>query len=358
MFVSALADGKLETSAVSTGGGALLLHQIEELDTIVTGARRGELDPLAARQRIRAVRDTRPPFRPATRVAGNLLASAGLAVLLGGGWADIGTAALLGAAVGLLLLTALPRRFEVLLVVVAAFVVAFGVFLVAHAGLPLVILPSLMAPLVTLLPGALLTTGVVELSTGQMISGAGRVAAGGMQLVLLALGISAAAALVGVPAVVLDSPPEPLGPLVPWIAVAVFGVGILVNRCARPRSVPWILLVLFVAYGAQVVGDVFVGGALSAFIGAATMTPVAVVVARQATGPPAIVSFLPAYWLLVPGALGLAGVTTLLDGDTTGLATLVTTTVTMVAISLGALVGLAVVLGGRAAVRRHLVRPL
>jgi len=69
-----------------------------------------------------------------------------------------------------------------------------------------------------------------------MISGAGRIAAGGMQLLLSALGITGAAALAGVPAIDLDTAALPLGPLAPWIAVAVFGVGILVNRCARPRS--------------------------------------------------------------------------------------------------------------------------
>jgi uncharacterized membrane protein YjjB (DUF3815 family) len=106
---------------------------------------------------------------------------------------------------------------------------------------------------------------------------------------------------------------------------------------------------LYVAYGAQVIGGVFFGGVLSAFVGAAAMTPVAVLVARCG-GPPAIVSFLPAYWLLVPGALGLVGVTTMLDGDTTGLATLVTMTATMVGISLGVLAGLAITMWGRRAI--------
>ena len=217
--------------------------------------------------------------------------------------------------------------------------VALGVFLLARAGLSEVILPALLAPLVTLLPGAALTTGAIELATGQMISGAGRIAAGGMQLVLLALGITGAAALAGVPAIDLDTAALPLGPLAPWIAVAVFGVGILVNRCARPRSAGWVLLVLYIAYGAQVLGDALLGSVLSAFVGAVVMTPVAVLISHAPGGPPPMVSFLPAYWLLVPGALGLEGVTSLLHGDVTGFATLTTTLTTMVAVSLGVLVG-------------------
>ena len=37
------------------------------------------------------------------------------------------------------------------------------------------------------------------------------------------------------------------------------------------------------------------------------MTPVALAVARLPGGPPSQVTFLPAFWLLVPGAIGLIG---------------------------------------------------
>jgi uncharacterized membrane protein YjjP (DUF1212 family) len=334
MFASAQADGRLETSAVATAGAPLLLYQIEDVSDLVADARAGRTDPATARERIRAIRARLPVFGPFPRVVGT-----GLAVLLGGAWSDVGVAAVLGGVVGMLLLVDLPPRFQVLVVLAAAFVVALGVFLLARAGLSEVILPALLAPLVTLLPGAALTTGAVELATGQMISGAGRIAAGGMQLVLLALGITGAAALAGVPAIDLDTAALPLGPLAPWIAVAVFGVGILVNRCARPRSAGWVLLVLYIAYGAQVLGDALLGSVLSAFVGAVVMTPVAVLISHAPGGPPPMVSFLPAYWLLVPGALGLEGVTSLLHGDVTGFATLTTTLTTMVAVSLGVLVG-------------------
>ena len=53
-------------------------------------------------------------------------------------------------------------------------------------------------------------------------------------------------------------------------------------------------------------------------------------------------SFTPAFWLLVPGALGLVGVAALLNGDSTGTTTLIATVETMVAITLGVLVGRAI----------------
>ncbi|MFZ2429368.1 MAG: hypothetical protein WAW71_14615 [Propioniciclava sp.] len=88
--------------------------------------------------------------------------------------------------------------------------------------------------------------------------------------------------------------------------------------------------------------DVFLGGVFSGMVGAFAMTPVAYVASRQPNGPAAFASFLPGFWLLVPGTLGLVGVTSLLDGDSTGLTTLITTIASMVAIVLGILAGAAV----------------
>lgn len=245
-----------------------------------------------------------------------------------------------------------PGRYQALVTVGAAFIVSAVVLLVAAGDHDPGVLPSLIAPLVAFLPGALLTTGVVELATGHMMSGAGRLAAGVMQLALLAAGITAGAAVVGVPALELTGADHPLGAFAPWLAVAVFGVGIVVRSNGRPGAIGWVLLVLYVAYGAQVLADIFLGGVLSAFVGAMAMTPVAALVARQPSGPAAFVSFLPAFWLLVPGALGLVGVANLLYGNSAGLGALLTTGSTMVAIALGILAGLRSVGGWRRSAAR------
>src|SRR6478609_9552201 len=291
VLVSARAGGQLRTGVVSSGRIRLRLHQTEELVDVVRGAQAGAVDPRRVYDRIVAIRAQAPPFGPSLQLVGHVLTTVGLAVILGASWLGLAVSA------------------------------------------------CLSAPLVILLPGALLTTSVIELVTGQMISGAGRLAAGAAQLVLLGVGILAAAALVGVPAIDVTAAPSPLGPAGPWVAVAVFGTGIVLNQCARPTSLGWILLVLYVAYGAQVLGGLVFGGVLSAFVGAAAMTPLAAFVARQKTGPPTIVSFTPAFWLLVPGALGLVGVAALLNGDTSGMSVVTTTVETMVAIAVGVMVG-------------------
>jgi uncharacterized membrane protein YjjP (DUF1212 family) len=343
LVVSAPSGAGLQTSAVATGAVQLRLHQIEALDDVVNRSRLG-LDPRTAVREIKAIRRAPPPFPPLVQLLGSVLATMGLAVLLGSSGRGMLLAGALGVFTGALQLFGLrvPLRYQALVTVTAAAGVSLTVFLLARLGWSTDIVPSLIAPLITLLPGALLTTAVIELASGQMISGAGRLAAGATQLLLLALGIVGPALLVGIPALELTTTEPAFGTLGPWLAVAAFGIGIVVNRCARPRSMGWILIVLYVAYGAQVLGGLFIGGMLSSFVGALAMTPVADLVARQRGGPPAIVSFTPAFWILVPGALGLMGVATLLSGDDTGTATLLTTVVTMIGIALGVLVGRAV----------------
>ncbi|MGC3994849.1 MAG: threonine/serine exporter family protein [Propionicimonas sp.] len=344
LIVSARGLGDVRTGAVSSGRRELFFSQTDALDDLVVEARTTPTRASAITARIAGIRAMPEPYPLAVRVLAYVAASAGIAVLLGASWGGTGLSTVLGAGVGWAQISAerLREQFRALVTVGSAFVVTLVVLLLTTAGHDPGLLPSVIGPLVIFLPGGLLTIGALELTTQHMMSGAGRVAAGAMQLVLLAVGIVGAAALVGVPRLELVGSAQPIGPVGPWVAVAVFGVGIVVHQCGRLRSIGWILLVLYVAYSAQVLGDILFGGALSAFVGAFAMTPVAALVARQPSGPAALVSFLPAFWLLVPGSLGLVGVASILDGNAAGVNTLLTTASTMVAIALGTLAGAAV----------------
>ncbi len=312
LFVSVPGSTSTHTAVASAGGRPLRLDQVDDLFRLVDDA-------------------------------------FGIALILRGSWVDVAVATGLGLLVGVVEVAV--RRFApsfgVFLPVAAAFGVALAVFLLVDVLPELSVTTPLIAPLVIFLPGALLTTAVIELSTGQMISGSGRLSAGVMRLVLLAAGIVGAAAVAGVPTVsVTQLAADPVPAWAPWIGVVLFGVGVVVHECARPRSAAWIILVLYVAYAAQVLsglllGGLVLGGVLSAFVGALVMTPVAVWAARHPSGPPALVSFMPAFWLLVPGALGLLGLTKYLGEDRVyGAASLTTAGATMVAIALGVLLGL------------------
>ena len=339
-------DGRTVRTAVATAGSQTLrLDQVSDVLDLAQSAVRGNTRPEAGLRELDAILTSPPTSTGRRRALGYVTVAAGLSLVLGGGWLDVLIAAVLGGLVAVVthLARRMPAVYQALLTGACAFVVAVPVFLLVRTGLPVGLLAPLIGPLVTFLPGALLTTGVIDLATRQMIAGSARIASGLMQLVLLALGITAAAGLVGVPSIeVGTSGGQALGWAAPWIGVLIYAVGVVLNNDARTSALPWITLVLVVAYAGQVVGGALLGATVSSFVGALAMTPVAMVAATRPSGPPFLVTFLPGFWVLVPGALGLVGVTNALDGVTDqAITTIVTAGVSMVAISLGVLAGLA-----------------
>lgn len=352
LVVSVPGSTSPQTVASSAGGRTLRLHQVADVLHVADAAEAGRIGPAEGTARIRAAVQAPPLYGAPARVLGYVASSSGLAMILGGGVVDVLVAAGLGAGVAVLQVAAarLPAAYQALLVLLSAFLVSATVFGLSRTGLDVGTLAPLAAPLVSFLPGALLTTAAIDLATRQMIAGSARLAAGAMQLVLLALGITAAAALVGVPATAVGAASShPLGWAGPWVGVLVYGCGVVLHNCAPRTALPWILLVLVVAYAGQVLGGLLLGGAPSAFVGALAMTVVAMFAATRPTGPPTLVGFLPGFWLLVPGALGLVGVTSVLGEGAPALATVVTAGATMVTISLGVLAGIAI---GSAVARR------
>ena len=74
------------------------------------------------------------------------------------------------------------------------------------------------------------------------------------------------------------------------------------------------------------------------------MTPLMLLIGRRRAGPPSMVLFLPAFWLLVPGAAGLIGVTAIVGTNSRlAPADFTATMVTVLAIALGVLIGTAAV---------------
>ena len=276
----------------------------------------------------------------------------GLALLLQPTLGAVGAAFVLGLLVGLLKLPGLATL-EMVFPVVVSFIVAVIVFAtLQHVEIdnPVRIL---IPPLVTFLPGGALTIATVELAAGQMVSGASRLVNGLVQLLLLAFGILAASALFHLPARVLeDNPVNRLGWWAPWLGVVVFALGNYLHMSSPARSLPWILLIMLTAYAGQVAGAALFGGLLSGFFGAFAMTPLALWVETLRNGPPKLVTFLPGFWLLVPGAAGLLGVTELLSvNHQLGAQAVVDMLVTVMSIALGVLIGTAVYRTSHAGVR-------
>jgi uncharacterized membrane protein YjjP (DUF1212 family) len=318
----------------SEKGRRLRFDQIAALYELVHRAERAEVVPDDGVAELSRIAALPPPFGPFVRVSGHAVLTA---PTLGG----LGAALALGVLVGLLKLPRLATL-DLIFPVIAAFVVAVVVFgITHHTGVGDNPMRVLIPPLATFLPGGLLTIATVELAAGEVISGASRLVNGFVQLGLLAFGIIAAASLVGIGDDALtDNPLNRLGWWAPWIGVVLVALGDFLHHAAPVRALPWILLVLLVAYAGQAIGGAVFSAELSGFFGALAMTPIVLWIDSRPYGTPSMVTFLPAFWLLVPGALGLIGVTEIVgESQQLGQEDLRTTMTTIVSIALGVLIG-------------------
>ncbi len=365
----AIAGGPGEPAALATvdtdgslgaAGPQLRLDQITEVLHIARGAAAGEIPVARGLAALGQVHEMPSRYNPLITNLGYVVVTLGIGLIIEPSVRLLPAYAALGLLVALLRNGArrVPGLATVLPVLAAGTVSAIA-FAVSgrYEAAPLA---ELIAPLVLFLPGALLTMATVDLASDEVVTGASRFLAGLLQLALLAFGIVAGAMLVGETATRSShAPTEQLGSWAPWIGVLVFAVGTAVQHSAPRRSLPWLLLVLYAAWGGQLLGQALFGAGLSGFVGGLVVAPLAMLIERFPSAPPALVSFLPAFWLLVPGALGLIGFTQLVGNEpVAGVTSFVAALVSIISIALGILIGIRGlrIAQGAAASARHMAR--
>lgn len=318
----------------------LRFDQIEEVLTIARSARKGELSPEEGLERIDAMWRTRHYYGDAGFVAGYLMTTLGVSIMLRPTLSGLlATAAM--AFVCALVLVAARRRpsWSTVLPVVVSFLLAAAVGYSHLLGLREPAMNLLIPPLITFLPGMMLTVSVVELAYNSIVSGASRMVAGFTRLVLLAFGIIGGLKLAqdqGDRYIIADA--ERIGPEWPWLGVLIFVAGLHIYQSSKRRSLGWMLITAVAAYAGQTFSGLFIHGASTAFFGAALMTIVALVIEFRFKGPPAIVTFLPGFWLLAPGSFGLMSVAGMASGaDTSG--QVITLLFSLSGIATGCLIG-------------------
>ena len=348
------ATGQIRSRLRSVREPGLRLDQVEAVDNLARRARLSSIPPVDGLEEIGQIRARRPPY-------GRLVRSLGLGVLAGGfslalqpTLTGLVFGLVLGSAVGGFMSLDLPGA-QSIAPVLMSFAVAFVVF-----GLDRLYdgenpIRLLIPPLLIFLPGAKITTGTIEMARGSIVSGSSRMISGLVDLLLLAVAIVAAGSVVGVPQRdLLDRPAPQLGEWVVIPALVLIALGYRLYSCAPRRSIPWIFLVLCVAFAGERFASVVFSPSVAAFFGAVVMTPVVVAIDRRPAGPRAMTLFLPGFYLLVPGATGLIGITESV-GPTFSNGNLTATMVVVVAIALGVLFATAAIEAfdqSRLAVRR------
>src|SRR5699024_7029055 len=189
-----------------------------------------------------------------------------------------------------------------------AAVVAFGG---AQLGLVSSPLWTMIAPIAVLLPGALIVTGLSELAAGSMMAGTARLGHGTTQLLLFALGLGAAVVLLRVPVSDLDpTRPADLGWWAPLLGLVVVTLAISLMESVPVTMVPWLLVTIVGTFLAMSAGNALSQAPwVGAFLGAAAASLVSTVIEFLRPQLPRVIAFLPSFWLLVPGSLGLVSLT-------------------------------------------------
>ena len=341
--VVGVAGGRDEpmTLATTEAGNSqdLRLDQVTEVLGVARAAASASISPAEGHRRLVHVRSMPNRHGLLVRVLGYAVATLGIGLVMDPAVELLPWYLALGTLVATMQAgtARVPGLTSVMPVLAAATVSAIAFAEYAQAPLQ-----ALIPPLIAFLPGSLMTSGTVDLASEEIVTGSSRFTAGLLQLALLAIGIIAGARLAGVtPATASRPPSHILGSWAPWAGVLVFGLGVALQHSAPERSLPWLLLVLYAAWTGQLLGAALLGARLSGFVGGLLVAPLAVLIERFRSAPPALVSFLPAFWLLVPGAFGLIGFTQLVgDSPIAGATTFFDALISVVAIALGIMVGL------------------
>ena len=326
-----------------TDRATVRFDQAGKIAAIVELAEAGAIAPDDAVAEVSAARELPRRFGPVTTVFGNALATIGFGMMLNPTWAALPAYALLGAVVGSVLVIAprLPGLVAIQATVSALLVTVLAAgFLadVAGDGILRIIAP----PLIALLPGFSLTTGAIELASGQMIAGASRLVYGVAQVMLLTGGVLLGVRLVGLPTPQHES--ALMGEWSLYAAIVVMALGMYLYLSAPRGSLIWLVVGLGVALITQNLSSAFLDEAMSGAVGAFVSVPFAIFASGFRGAPPTTVMLLTAYWGLVPGSLSFMNFAKRATSNVIDVNTFQGTGTAVFGIALGMLIGYSVFL--------------
>ena len=295
----------------------LQLDQASELAEIIDQVKNKSIPlPEASRQMDRSLAK-KPRFSSLIVILGYFLSGIGLTLLFRPDPRSMLVTGFMGLLVGLMVWGFEKQpRFNLLLPVIVSLVVSTLIFSLTRLGFIYGPANLLVAPLVTFLPGGLLTTGMIELASTHILSGSARLIYGIAVLALLFVGISAGYNLTNLPSYqVYSYEAVSFAWWAPFLGTLLFGLGTFVRLSGANRDLLWMLVVLYIAMLAQSFGEVYFTSYIGAFLGATMMALSSELIGRSPRRTPAVVSQVLAFWFLVPGSRGLLSVTSLLTDN-------------------------------------------
>lgn len=291
------------------------LGKLVELEKLIDRIAQGELDAPSARVELGALAEAPRRYRKRTTVLAFALASASAARFFEGGYADIATSGILGAAIGAMAIFSSSREALARVLEPASAALAS-----ALAVLIALLRPELQVGLVTvasviiLLPGLTFTVAIEELAQRHLVAGTARLFGAASTFLSLTLGVALGRILTrpwtAGEAEAIAPTGLPTWSLALALLLAPLGFGVLFR--ARPRDLPWVALAGWVAFFAARFGTEQLGPEVGAGFGAFAVGLYANALAIRGRYPAALAQ-VPGLLLLVPGSLGFRSLTSFMD---------------------------------------------
>ena len=305
------------TQVIRLEPGDVDLRKLCQADDIAEQVLDGRLDIESATAALKALDRPQGQRARALTAISFGLTSASVAGLLRSSWADLVTSAGIGLLIGVLYVmgSKRPRLAESLEAVAALIAMLLAAWIAAFV-VPLSLKTVIVASLIVLLPGLMLTNAVAELTSQHLVSGTARFAGAFAVLLKLTFGAVAASQL----AKVLGWEPQSTAGMaltpawVEWACLAVGCYAFAVLFKADRRDY-WLVMVS-AALGyviARFAGQAFGSGA-GVFLAGMVITALSNAYARWVNRPGALVR-VPGIILLVPGSVGFRGLTFVMEQD-------------------------------------------
>lgn len=304
------------TQVIRLSPGDIDLRHLVEVNEIVDKVIAGELDIDRGSHLLHTLSDRIGRRAQAHEVLCFGLVSATLAVLMRGGWADVVAAGSIGLIVGLVAeISARSQRMRLTLEALSALIATVLATLISLYLTPLTLKTTVLASLIVLFPGMVLTTAVRELSTRHLVSGVARFADAVATLIKLAFGTLVANELCKSLGLVPSSdalPPIPVWSI--WVALIFGAYGFAVLFRAAQRDFPLVMAAAALGYAITYFGGRQFSPEFGVFLAGATMGALSNIYARATDRPGALVRE-PGIILLVPGSLGFLTVSLIVGRD-------------------------------------------
>jgi len=334
--------GSLErqrTHLIRVEPGDVDLGKSADVEAIVREVMGGRSTPAQGSAALERLHAEPPRYGTLATVFAFGFSSSAASRFLGGGLREAVVAGVIGLVIGVLgalagRLPTLGRVFPFMAAFSASAIAAAAATVLPHYS----VYVGTLSGLIVLIPGLTLTTAMTELSSGHLSSGTARLSGALMLFLLIGFGVAMGSQLVTL--TIGDYPsmvrPEQLPGWTWWLALVCAPLGFSVLFRAHVRDAGWILVAGALGIAGSRAGAAAFGPELGAFVGALTVGVASNLYAYFLLRP-ASVTLVPGILLLVPGSIGFRSLSSLLDRE---VVTGVETAFTMVLIGAGLVAGL------------------